>query len=591
MTDQLMYLIGTLLAWSGWTCLAIALFRLVDVSLAPAGAARSSGMQAAFKLLAVGAICLLLVTVLKMDEAFKHTDDIAGKWRFPLVWIVTPFVGWATLATFLLGTRGLVVAAQDKAAGLKSDPRSRTIGPRMRSAGGWLITSAVCAYLYRANNETFEAFRGGIYLAPATVGMILLLALATLGIMAMAGRAVKSRGVAKVFVSQLLLLIGCALFGMPFLWSVITSFKEDRDMSAANGLVWIPKVQETKPFRDPQDPLYATTFLGRSVQAKVVEREGDGTIKLDVQRPEVLRGRTLTLRPDQLQEIDQEAPVVSGKQNGADFKGMVVKELDNGKRRVEFLEPANLKGQRADIMGDQLEPVRNVGLRWQNYPEAIEYLPIEANYGLTYLRNTLFLVILSVIGTILSSSLVAYAFARLKFPGKGAVWTVLLSTMMLPAAVTLLPQFLIFKTLGWVDTLNPLWVPAFFGNAYFIFMLRQFFSNVPMELEDASKVDGCSYLRSYWSIMLPQVKPALAVVAIWTFMGVWNNFQGPLVYINSPEKMPIIYALQLFQGDRFGEPGLLMAFAVLTVLPVLALFFVAQRYFIEGVSLSGLGGR
>lgn len=591
MSDQLLYLVGTLLSWGGWACLAIALFRLVDVSLNPPGPARSSGMQAAVKLLAAGAICLLLVTAFKMDEAFKHTDDIAGKWRFPLVWIVTPFVGWATVACFFLGLRGLYVVFLDRAAALTTDPASKLFPQKTRSAFFWLGLCALCAWLYKSNGETFEIFRGGIYLAPSTVVLILVLALATLGVMAIAGRAVKSRGVAKVVVSQILLLIGCVLFGVPFLWSVITSFKEDRDMSSANGLVWIPKVQETRPYRDPNDPLYETTFLGRSVQAKVVEHEGDGSLKLDVQRPEVLRGRTLTLSLNQLHEIDQQAPVVSGKLNGTDFKGMVIKELDNGKRRVEILEPATLKGQISEIMGDQLEPVRDVGLRWQNYPEAIEYLPIEADYGLVYLRNTLVLVILSVIGTILSSSLVAYSFARLKFPGKQAVWTVLLSTMMLPAAVTLLPQFLIFKTLGWVDTLNPLWVPAFFGNAYFIFMLRQFFSSVPMELEDASKVDGCSYLRSYWSIMLPQVKPALAVVAIWTFMGVWNNFQGPLVYINSPEKMPIIYALQLFQGDRFGEPGLLMAFAVLTVLPVLALFFVAQRYFIEGVSLSGLGGR
>ena len=163
--------------------------------------------------------------------------------------------------------------------------------------------------------------------------------------------------------------------------------------------------------------------------------------------------------------------------------------------------------------------------------------------------------------------------------------------MMLPAAVTLLPTFLIFKYMGWIDTLYPLWVPAFFAGAFNVFLLRQFFMTVPKELEDASKIDGCSYFGTFWRVMMPQIKPALAVIAIWTFMGVWNNFMGPLVYINSPEHMPVAYAVQLYQGQRGGEPGLLMAFATMAMLPVLALFFFAQKYFIEGVTLSGLGGR
>jgi multiple sugar transport system permease protein len=137
----------------------------------------------------------------------------------------------------------------------------------------------------------------------------------------------------------------------------------------------------------------------------------------------------------------------------------------------------------------------------------------------------------------------------------------------------------------------PLWVPTFFAGAFNVFMMRQFFDQIPIELEDAAKIDGCTYLTTFWQVMMPQVKPALAVVAIWTFMGTWNNFMGPLIYINSPEKMPIAYALQLFSGERGGEPALLMAFAALTMLPVLAIFFFAQKYFIEGVSMSGLGGR
>ncbi|MEJ5171397.1 MAG: carbohydrate ABC transporter permease, partial [Fimbriimonadales bacterium] len=201
------------------------------------------------------------------------------------------------------------------------------------------------------------------------------------------------------------------------------------------------------------------------------------------------------------------------------------------------------------------------------------------------------LVVMGLLGTLLSSALVAYGFARLRWPGKGPLFTVMLSTMMLPGAVTLLPSFLIFRSLGWIDTLYPMWVPAFFASAFNVFLLRQFFLNIPMELEDAAKIDGCSYLRTFWQVMLPQVKPALAVIAIWTFMGAWNNFMGPLIYVSSPENMPIAYAVQLFQSDRGGEPGLIMAFATMAMLPVLLVFFLAQKYFIEGVQLTGLGGR
>jgi multiple sugar transport system permease protein len=198
---------------------------------------------------------------------------------------------------------------------------------------------------------------------------------------------------------------------------------------------------------------------------------------------------------------------------------------------------------------------------------------------------------MSVIGTLFASSLVAYAFARLRFPGRDALFLVLLATMMVPGAVTMMPQFLIFRGLGWIDTLNPLWVPAFFGSAFNIFMLRQFFMSIPMELEDAAKIDGCGPFAVYSRIMLPLVKPALAAIAIMATLGAWNNFQGPLIYLSSPEKMPLAYALQLYQQQHSGEPGLLMAASTLVILPIILLFFFTQRYFIEGVSLTGLGGR
>lgn len=171
------------------------------------------------------------------------------------------------------------------------------------------------------------------------------------------------------------------------------------------------------------------------------------------------------------------------------------------------------------------------------------------------------------------------------------MFTILLATMMLPGAVTMLPKFLIFKELRMVDTLYPLWLPAFFGSAFNIFLFRQFFSQIPGELEDAAKIDGCSYIKTYWSVMLPQIKPALAAVSVGTLLGVWNDFMGPLIYINSPEHMPLSYALNLFKGDRSGEPALLMAFTMMSFVPVVLVFFFAQKYIIENTSLSGLGGR
>jgi multiple sugar transport system permease protein len=276
---------------------------------------------------------------------------------------------------------------------------------------------------------------------------------------------------------------------------------------------------------------------------------------------------------------------------GQEVRGFIAEDKPDGSQTIEILVPQKLKGLRVDVAPNVSKPYRLPGLRWKNYIDCLEWLPEETNFGLLYLKNTMFLVIMNVFGTVFSCSIVAYAFSRMRFPGRNFLFMVMLSTMMLPGAVTMLPGFLINRALGWIDTLYPLWVGSFFAGAFNVFLLKQFFSTIPMELEDAAKIDGCSYVRTYWQVMLPQIKPALTVIAIWTFMGTWNNFMGPLIYLSSPEKMPIAYAVQLFQGSRGGEQGLMMAFATMSLMPVLALFFFAQRYFIEGVQLSGLGGR
>jgi ABC-type glycerol-3-phosphate transport system permease component len=228
---------------------------------------------------------------------------------------------------------------------------------------------------------------------------------------------------------------------------------------------------------------------------------------------------------------------------------------------------------------------------WRNYPDALAFLPPEMHGGLVPLQNTLIIAVMSVIGTVLSSSLVAFGFARMRFPGRDWLFGLLLATMMLPDAVTMMPRFLIFRQLHWVDTLLPLWVPSFFASAFNVFLLRQFFLGIPQEMEDAARIDGCGPLGIYWRIMMPLIKPALTAVTLMSFLSSWKDFMNPLIYISSPEKMPLSYVLQLYNSAHGSQPGLLMAATTLVMIPVVLLFFFTQRFFIEGVSLTGLGGR
>ncbi len=275
------------------------------------------------------------------------------------------------------------------------------------------------------------------------------------------------------------------------------------------------------------------------------------------------------------------------KQDGEEIRVAKMAELENDRWQVA---PVNGIQQPLEVPSKSLTPDLHPVLIWGNYSDALSFLPPEYKHGLKPLWNTVYITILTIIGTVLSSSLVAYSFARLRWPGRDIMFVVLLATMMIPAAVTMLPVFLIFRSLGWIDTLRPLWFPAIFGSAFNVFLLRQFFMTIPLELEDAAKIDGCGYFTIYWRIMLPLIKPALAAITIFAFMGSWNNFMGPLIYLSSPENMTLAYALQLFQGMHGGEPAMMMAASTLVMLPVLAVFFFTQRYMIQGVTLTGIKG-
>jgi ABC-type glycerol-3-phosphate transport system permease component len=225
------------------------------------------------------------------------------------------------------------------------------------------------------------------------------------------------------------------------------------------------------------------------------------------------------------------------------------------------------------------------GKMQRNYQRAFRSVPFW-----TYVENSLLLVILQVAGALLSTSFVAYAFARLNWPGRGVALAILLSTMMLPGQVTMVPSFLIWKFLGWYNTLNPLWVGAWFGNAFFIFLMIQFIRTIPRELDEAARIDGLNAVQTWWYVILPQLKPPLAAIAILTFMGAWNEFTGPLIMLRDQRLFPLSLGLFGMRVDQGGDWAMIMAGNMLMVLPVIVIFFLFQRYFIEGVTVTGIKG-
>ncbi|MGD0462131.1 MAG: carbohydrate ABC transporter permease [Tepidisphaeraceae bacterium] len=233
-------------------------------------------------------------------------------------------------------------------------------------------------------------------------------------------------------------------------------------------------------------------------------------------------------------------------------------------------------------------------IQWRNYIDV--FRSEKANF-LLWTRNTLVIAILGVTGTTLSSALVAYGFARLRFRGRNALFIIMLSTMMLPFPVTMVSLFSLFRWLGdhtgiaWLGTFKPLWVPLWFGSAFNIFLLRQFFMTIPNELSESARIDGCSEFGIFWRIILPLSRPALAVVALFAFLAIWNDFLGPLVYLQRPEQFTLVLGLQNFQSKAGGTSWhLLMAASVLVILPALLLFFLAQKSFIEGIATTGIKG-
>ena len=264
----------------------------------------------------------------------------------------------------------------------------------------------------------------------------------------------------------------------------------------------------------------------------------------------------------------------------------LLSEIDHG---PQYLSGPNDLGVRLELQRSNAWQAWWPKIR-RNYRLTFDYIPFWR-----YVSTSVFLVILNVFGTLLSCSLVAYSFARLQWPGRTVAFALLLATMMIPPQVTMIPQFMIVQKLGWYNTLFPLWVPSFFATAFFVFLMRQFLKGVPRDLEDAARLDGCGFLRIYWHIMLPLVKPVLAAIAILTFLATWNEFMTPLIYLSDQRLYPLSFGLYAFQievaqpGNATGM-GMLMAGSLLMTLPVIVIFFFTQRYFLRGVTLTGMKG-
>lgn len=274
--------------------------------------------------------------------------------------------------------------------------------------------------------------------------------------------------------------------------------------------------------------------------------------------------------------------------------------LSDGRReRVVVLvegKDGRVKVRRADgtaewVPAPSLLRERRFEPQWRNYARLLSTKDRSSDNDFErFLLNTLLIALMSVLGQVLSSSLVGWGFARLRFAGREPLFMVMLATMMIPGQIGMIPTFMIFRWLGWIDTFLPLIVPAWFGSAFFAFLYRQFFMGIPVEMDEAAKVDGAGPFRTFWSILLPLAQPVTVTVAVFTFLGAWNEFLGPLIYLNSDHKRTLSLALAKFQGAYASDVPALMAAATLMLIPVLVIYFFSQRALMRGLVVSGVKG-
>jgi len=387
------------------------------------------------------------------------------------------------------------------------------------------------------------------------------------------------RLVRRVAGHSVLIGLSC-VFLLPFAWLVATSLKADDDlMEVPRDLkVFVPKGR-------------FAVIDGEMQRVSVGQHEIDYPAKIIEWQEGVEKGKRALVAASEIVDGRVKRWVDAGGEGRfAMLAVSVVKDVPASKEQVWKRVEQYMEDRREgwEPVWDCV-PVTEIDVRlWPrlaNYSEGLA----RNNFGRFYL-TTVLITVSSVFLMVLSCSFTAYGFGILEWRGRNVIFFIMLCTMMLPGHVTLIPIFVMFTRLEWINTFRPLVVPALFGSAFFIFLLRQFYLTIPRSLLDAARMDGCSELRIWWELVMPLSKPALMTVGLFAFLHAWNDFLGPLVYITSEIKYTLSLGLAMFQGQYGTEYGMLMAMTVLTVLPILALFFFAQRTFIQGVKLSGTKG-
>lgn len=364
-----------------------------------------------------------------------------------------------------------------------------------------------------------------------------------------------------------LLIVACGLFLTPFVWLVSTSLK---------------------PLE--QTMVLPPTLLPRAYYAPIDGQRREVTVDFTSNQPGIVAeavagdqaGKRVFLSPEQA--LARAAELRNARRVGAGWTH-VTERLEQGAAREitprwDVVPPAAIESE--------------IKFRWSNYPNALASMgggPSAGNGSVSFgvfLGNTLIVCVLGVIGTVLSNAIIAYGFARLRWRGRDAFFALTLATLMVPFPVLMVPLYGVFRELGWIGTLLPLWVPAFFGSAFNIFLMRQFFLTIPEELSEAARIDGSSEWRIFWRIVLPLSKPVLAVSALFHFLYAWNDFMGPFLYLTRKETFTLSVALQNYQSQTGGvQWHYLMAASTVTVLPIVVLFFFAQKTFIQGIATTG----
>ena len=360
----------------------------------------------------------------------------------------------------------------------------------------------------------------------------------------------------------MLLVAGAAMFALPFVWMVVTALKPiDQTLSQPNS--WLPRRYEAS----------VGGHMGEVRAGSMVTTPSVWVLQQGARRPVVVPKST----------------VWDGAWHPATGAPMPIALLKDvpATVRAPWVEVSDLSGGSIDII--KVSELRSsVSFRWENFPRAIRSM----HHFSRYLANTLILCVLNVIGTVLSSAMVAYGFSRVDWRGREWLFGLLLATMMIPFPVVMVPLYSLFRALGMVGTLQPLWVGSFFANAFNVFLLRQFFRTIPKDLSEAARIDGCGEFRIFWQIILPLCKPALIVVGLFTFLGAWNDYLGPLIYLSDERDFTLALGLDAMKSSESGatEWPYLMAASTLVILPVITLFFFAQRKFVEGIALTGIKG-